>query len=209
MQKIRKGVIYGNHFKPSDRFIPGSPGICDRHPGKLAPLSAKRRTELPLSLSGSAFDSLPTPGRHCSAGIFSVGAALSPRNPPRLHRHCGLWTQQWQNPGALFIRHSGHQRASKLHPGTPLECGIRRSWITAAYAGAEIQYHRTGAANRRDDCRKAIYLCGNIAPLGGIAESTGTGDTGSSGAAGGKQRGLSSSLPDGAGGLCDLLSTGL
>ena len=138
-----------------------------------------------------------------------MGTAISPWNPPWLHRYCGLWTQQWKNPGALFIRHSGHQRAGKLRPGTPLERRIQRSWAATAYAGAKIQCHRTGAANRRDDSGKAIYLCGNIAPLGGIAESTGTGDTGSSGAAGGKQRGLSAALSDGTGGLCDLLSTGL
>ena len=209
MQKIRKGDAYGNHFKPSDRFIPGGAGLCNCHPRKLAPLSAKRRTELPLSFSGSAFDSLPAPGCHCGAGIFSVGATLSPRNPPRLHRYCGLWTQQWQNPGALFIRHSGHQRAGKLHPCTPLECGIRRSWAAAAYAGAEVQRHRISAANRRDDCCKAIYLCGGVAPLGGIAASAGAGDAGSSGTAGGKQCGLSAALSDGIGGLCDLLSTGL
>ena len=138
-----------------------------------------------------------------------MGAALSPRNPPRLHRYRGLWSQQWMNPSALLIRHSGHQRAYKLHPGSALERRIRRPRAAAAYAGAEIQRNRTSAANRRDDSGKAIYLCGNIAPLGGIAESTGTGDTGSSGAAGGKQRGLSASPPDGTGGLCDLLSAGL
>ena len=209
MQKIRKGDAYGNHFKPSDRFIPGGAGLCDRHPGKLAPLSAKCRTELPLSLSGSAFDSLPAPGRHCGAGVLPMGTALSPRNPPRFHRHCGLWTQQWQNPGALFIRHPGHQRADKLHPGPPLECGIRRSWAAAAHAGAEIQCHRTDAANRRDDSGKAIYLCGGVAPMGGVAKSTGTGDAGRIGTTSRKQRGLSAPLPDGIGGLCDLLSTGL
>ena len=209
MQKIKEGDAYGNHFKPSDRFIPGSAGIRNRHPRKLAPLSAKRRTELPLSLSGSAFDSSPAPRCHCSAGVLPVGTAISPWNPPWLHRYCGLWAQQWQNPSALFIRHPGHQRACKLHPGSALECGIRRSWAAAAHAGAEIQCHRTSATNCRDDHSKAIYLCGGVAPLGGIAESAGTGDAGSTGAAGGKQRGLSAPLPDGAGGLCDLLSTGL
>ena len=209
MQKIRKGDAYGNHFKPSDRFIPGSVAIRDRHARKLAPLSAKRRTKLPLSFSGSAPDPLPAPRCHCGAGIFSVGAALSPRNPPWLHRHCGVWAQQWQNPRALFVRHPGHQRADKLHPGPSLECGIRRSRVAAAHAGAEIQRRRTGAANRRHDSGKAIYLCGGVAPLGGIAESAGASNAGSSGTAGGKQRGLSTALSDGIGGLCDLLSTGL
>ena len=208
MQKIKEGDAYGNHFKPSDRFIPGSPGIRNRHPGKLAPLSAKRRTELPLSFSGSAPNPPPAPGRDCSAGVLPMGAALSPRNPPRLHRYCSIWTQQWQNPGALFIRHPGHQRADKLHPGSTLERRIRRSWAAAAYAGAEIQCRRTGATNCRDDRRKAIYLCGGVAPLGGVAKSTGTGIAGCIGTAGGKQRGLSSPLPNGAGGLCNLLSTG-
>ena len=209
MQKIRKGDAYGNHFKPSDRFIPGSPGIRNRHPGKLAPLSAKRWTKLPLSLSGSAFDSPPTPGRHCGAGVFPVGTAFSPWNPPWLHRYCSLWSQQWQNPSALLIRHSGHQRAGKLHPGTPLERRIRRPRAAAAHAGAEIQRHRTSAANRRDDHSKAIYLCGGITPLGRIAASPGTGDARRLGAAGGKQRSLSAPLSDGIGGLCNFLSTGL
>ena len=184
MQKIRKGDAYGNHFKPSDRFIPGGAGIRNRHPGKLAPLSAKCRTKLSLSLSGSAPNPPPASGRHCGAGVFPMGAAISPRNPTRLHRYCGLWAQQWQNPSALLIRHPGHQRAGKLRPGTPLECGIRRSWAAAAYAGAEIQCRRTGAANRRDDCGKAIYLCGGVAPMGGIAEIAGAGDAGSFGAVG-------------------------
>lgn len=209
MQKIRKGDAYGNHFKPSDRFIPGGAGLCDCHPGKLAPLSAKRRTELPLSLSGSAFDSSPAPGCHCSAGVLPVGTSFSPWNSPRLHRHCGLWPQQWQNPGSLFIRHPGHQRAGQLHPGTPLERRIRRLWAAATYAGAEIQCHRTSAANRRDDHSKAIYLCGGITPLGRIAASPGTGDARRLGAAGGKQRSLSAPLSDGIGGLCNFLSTGL
>ena len=138
-----------------------------------------------------------------------MGAALSPRISPRLLRYRCPWTQQWQNPGALFVRHPGHQRADKLHPGPPLECGIRRSWAAAAHAGAEIQSHRTSAANRRDDHSKAIYLCGVVAPLGGIAESTGAGDAGCLGAAGGKQRSLSAPLSDGIGGLCNFLSTGL
>ena len=209
MQKIRKGDAYGNHFKPSDRFIPGGAGIRDRHARKLAPLSAKRRTKLPLSLSGSAPDPPPAPRCHCGAGVFPMGTSLSPWNPPRLHRYRGLWPQQRKNPSALLIRHPRHQRADKLHPGAALECGTRRSWAASAYAGAEIQRHRTGAANRRDNRSKAIYLCGGIAPLGGVAESTGTGDTGSSGAAGGKQRSLFAPLPDGAEGLCNLLSTGL